>query len=703
MKARGKNSVHVFVTVFVVCLFVLTCTVYAAPSTAQKSTRQAQPAGSPASNLLNPNAPPKGTITITASSKGNVNASTWYTGSYQYIQWTCNGTHSNLVDVTLWQNNRQVVVIGTGIASGQTAYVVPLGTAPGSYEVRVTSEDDTRVAARFPVNILPTSVVLTTPQGALVTGSPYTITWAYAGKLQSVKLAVLDSSGAVVTSEPNISVGSNGKGSWPWTVPSPMAGKSSDQYRFQISAMLPTSVTSNVNTETVLGTSDLFTIRLPTIQVDPFLRKAGVAECSPGRQYQITWSSELNGKPVKVELYSAYGGASVQTIQTNIPSQASNSISWTVPSVNATLNKDYLNIRVTSLDFPSVKGEGDVFTCEKAGIRITSPDPQQVLVLNQTYQIGWQYAGDPGPHVRIDLLSSDTGGYNMQVFETPAQSTAAQGSSGKWGQGQFSWTLTNRAKFHEFYIQITGVENPGIWDRRKYATADNDATTSGTVSGSTNTGSSTQQKLTRDTSFIYNATSSPATFLAGSTVTLDANNYAVTGQLANDQYLDYRAGKPAQFQHVSIVAFSGGYVQKGQLVSNQYLDYTANKTVQIQGQSLVTFSNGYVVSGQLASNQSLEYRSGKSAQFQGTSVSTFNNGYVVSGQLVLGANQPLEYRSGKSATFTGNAPITFRSDGYVKSCQLTYDTELEYAPGQSKKWPAMTWPIFDDSGYTTTH
>jgi hypothetical protein len=739
-------------------LFALSSTSYAAPAAAPKSAQQAKPAagatGAAAAALkYDPNAPPQGTITINASSKGNVNASTWYTGTYQYIQWTCKGTRSNLADVTLWQNNRQVANIWTGSATGQTAYVVPLTMAAGSYEVHVTSEDDTRIEARFPVNIVATSVTLATPQAALLAGSPYTITWTYTSNMQSIKLAILDSSGAVVQEIPNISAGSNGNGVWPWTAPTPPAGKTSVQYRFQISGTFLTSASSSAKTDAVLGTSDLFTVRLPKIEVGSFLLKANVAQCSPGRQYQINWTSELNGKPVKVELYKAYAGTVVQTIQANVPSQASNSISWTVPSVPETLDRtQYLNVRVTSLDYPAAKGEGDVFTCEKPWITLTSPDPQQNLNMNQTYQIAWQYYGDPGPHVRVDLMTSRSGGYNLQVFDTPAQSAAMQGSSGKWGQGGISWTLTNKGPQSQFYIQLTGVENTTVYDRKQYYIAYGSGT-SGTVSGTTttgstgstgtstsssssSTGSTSQRQLTGNTSFKYNSSSS-ATFFAGSIVTLDGNGYIVSGQLASNQSLEYRSGKSVQFQGMSLVTFSGGYVQagqlvsnqnleyaanksiqiqgqslvtfsngyvqKGQLVSNQNLEYKANKSVQIQGQSLVTFNNGYVASGQLASNQSLEYRSGKSAQFQGVSVATFNNGYVASGQLALGTNQSLEYRSGHSATFTGTVPITFRSDGYVKSCQLANATSLEYAAGQSKTWPALTWPIFNDSGYTTTH
>ena len=714
MKARVNYVVRVLTPVLLVCLFALTSTAYAAPAAAQKAaTQQAKPAvsaTSPAAMKYDPNAPPQGTITIPASSKGNVNASTWYTGSYQYIQWTCNGTRSNLVDVTLWQSNRQVATIWIGVATGQTAYVVPMSMATGSYEVRVTSEDDTRIEARLPVNVVPTTVTLGTPPGTLLSGSPYTITWSYTGNIQSVKLAVLDASGAIIQSMPNISAGSNGQGIWPWTVPTPAAGKSSVQYRFQISGTFLTSAASSAKADTVLGTSDLFTIAKPSIQVARFTGW----QYSPGSQYPITWVTNMIGGQFKVELYSVTNSAVVQTIQASSMAQATNSLNWSPPAnLPANLYGTSFQIQVTSLSQSSVQGSNDPFVIAKPSVTLALPDPNQTLVRNQPYQIAWKYTGDPGGHVRIDIFNGASASPTQLIYTITASTDI-----GLWGTGHYSWD--GYGMFSKIYIQIQGVETPTMKDSRLYTTVSGGGTTSGTVSGTTSsgstgstgtstgsssgsaTGSTSQRQLTQNTSIKYNSNHS-ATFFGGSTVTLDANGYAVSGQLASNQSLEYGAGKSAQFQGISVVTFSNGYVQKGQLVSNQSLEYKANKTVQIQGQSLVTFNNGYVVSGQLASNQSLEYRSGKSAQFQGVSVATFNNGYVASGQLALGTNQSLEYRSGKSATFTGSVPITFRSDGYVKSCQLAYATSLEYAPGQATTWPALTWPIFNDSGYTTTH
>ena len=44
-----------------------------------------------------------------------------------------------------------------------------------------------------------------------------------------------------------------------------------DQYRFQISAMLPTSVTSDAKADTVFDSTFLVTINLPQIKVGSFI------------------------------------------------------------------------------------------------------------------------------------------------------------------------------------------------------------------------------------------------------------------------------------------------------------------------------------------------------------------------------------------------------------------------------------------------
>ena len=185
-----------------------------------------QPAGraSPAPTKYDPNAPPKGTITIPASSKGNVNASTWYTGSYQYVQWTCTGTRSNLVDVTLWKGNQQLVVIGKGIASGQTGYRVPIQMAAGNYEVRITSDGDKRVEARKPIAVKLCTLAVTSPTriDTLWVGSGTTrITWTFTGGNPGLlKLELVPAGGGTAQLiADKVLWGNSGWGQYSWQIP----------------------------------------------------------------------------------------------------------------------------------------------------------------------------------------------------------------------------------------------------------------------------------------------------------------------------------------------------------------------------------------------------------------------------------------------------------------------------------------------------
>lgn len=732
----SKDLRHAIVWLFLVSLLAISSAAYAAVTGTMQQQNAVAPATPPAACLATGTCPPQGTITITAPQAGK----TWYTGSYQVIQWTCNGTRSNSVDVTLWRNSARAAVIWTGVATGRTAYIVPFGAPPGSYEVRVTSQVDSRVEARLPVTIVATSVTLATPPTALLTGTPYTITWSYTGNFASAKLAVLDSSGAVVQQVP-VSPGSNGQGSFPWMAPALPAGKTSVQYRFQISGIFHADVTNNdARVEKVLGATDLFTVRLPKLQASArFLVDTGVARCSPGRQYPLPWTSELNGRPVKIELYKA--STVLQTIQASVPSHATNSIVWTAPSIPETLTRTYLKIRVTSLDFPALTSDTGLFECERPGIAITSPNPDQNLVMNQTYQIAWEYYGDPGRHVRIDLMSSDVGGYNLQVFDTPAQSTAMQASSGQWGRGQFSWTLTNRGPRRLFYIQLKGVEDPSVWDRQQYyiettgasgttgmttssgttSTGSSSGTsgssgssttgTSGTSSGSSSSGTSgssgsmggATQMLTHDTSIKYNPTDS-ATFIKNTTVKLDANGYAVDGYLAmTDQSLKYGSGKSAVIFAGSRVGFESGYAASGFLTtrSGHTLEYGPGASAQFHPGSHTTFKNGYVASSflKVGSNQSLNYKAGRSAYFHNGSRVNFSNGCAVSGYLALGSDQSLEYRSGKLAQFWNGSFVVFRPGGYVKSAFLGASGTFETGPGKSQAVPRLSYVTFDDNGY----
>jgi len=325
MKEKSRIAARVFTVTVTVFLLSLSCNAYAAPPAAQKAAPQVQAAPSAASRLLNPNTPPKGTITINASGKANVNASTWYTGSYQYIQWTCNGTSSNLVDVTLWQNNSKVVVIGTGIATGQTAYTVPWDTRAGQYELRVTSEDDSRIEARQAVNIVLTTLTITTPKkdDSWYGGGIYQIAWQIQGTQTSVNLSLWQMSADKTI---NIGTGITG-GNMQYTVPLALPP---DQYYLYVNGK---------DAPGLMGAQHLFVTAATMTIIQPQANSSW----APGQTYPIAWQFMGNPGPLKIEFFNASGSF---IIADNVPPGTGGAgfYNWKVISLQ---NGSY-QVRITS-------------------------------------------------------------------------------------------------------------------------------------------------------------------------------------------------------------------------------------------------------------------------------------------------------------------------------------------------------------------
>lgn len=138
---------------------------------------------------------PQATITFTPSTRPDVNASIWPTGSNQQIQWVCSSC-PNGVNVTLWRYTNawsQVATISTGITTGQTTWHVPIIYDWGNYELRLVSAADARVQARKTVTVRIANITIQTPKAGeqLVLGGTYPVTWTYDGNPGPVKLSVV--------------------------------------------------------------------------------------------------------------------------------------------------------------------------------------------------------------------------------------------------------------------------------------------------------------------------------------------------------------------------------------------------------------------------------------------------------------------------------------------------------------------------------
>jgi len=183
----------------------------------------------------------------------------WEAGSTQTIKWRYTGNTGSIVKIELLKSNivNQVISYGTSIGingSGIFRWTISSKQAVGSdYKVRITSmtnKDYTDTSDNVFDVISPPqpSIVVIAPDGgeAWKAGSTQSIKWRYTGKPGSlVKIELLKNNvvNRVITYA--TSIGSNGSGTYKWTIPSRQAVS---DYKIRI-----TSITNKAYTDTSNG------------------------------------------------------------------------------------------------------------------------------------------------------------------------------------------------------------------------------------------------------------------------------------------------------------------------------------------------------------------------------------------------------------------------------------------------------------------
>ncbi len=346
------KSKHYYMLALIFLLTIVTVT-SAWGEMPRRIQQQPAPSGQPAVNIKsnsplqnqsipNPNAQPKGTITIMMPADGN---STWYTTGYYPIQWRCDGTTQNLGNVSLWKDGQQVAVIDKGVVTGRTAYKVPVGTAEGIYEIRVTGNDN-RVEARQKVRISAASISITAPGGnyVLATGSTYPIFWKYTGNPGPLKIELTTASGSPMLIADNVPIGNLGEGQYDWNLPDFVSPASN--YKIKITSMAGGAINA---------ASPLLTIAHPSITIT---QPAGGATYSPGASVPIRWNylGKNLGSTVRIKatLVNNSGGP-ILDIQSAIGNNGSGSYGqWVPPTLSASAQ---YKIRVESVQNSAVFGE----------------------------------------------------------------------------------------------------------------------------------------------------------------------------------------------------------------------------------------------------------------------------------------------------------------------------------------------------------
>jgi len=174
-----------------------------------------------------------------------------------------------------------------------------------------------------------------------------------------------------------------------------------------------------------------------------------------GSVQKIRWSYTVNlGSHVKVELLK--GGVVNRTITSFAPkgSGGTGSRNWTIPA-NQTPGTDY-RIRITSATNGAYTDTSDSdFTIAAPTITVVSPNDGETLTAGTTQTIRWIYTGNPGSHVKIELLK---GGVVNRIIRAFA-------SKGSGGSGSFDWRIPlTQVTGSDYRIRITSIRNGSYTD-----------------------------------------------------------------------------------------------------------------------------------------------------------------------------------------------------------------------------------------------
>ncbi|MBN1364273.1 MAG: hypothetical protein JW976_05640 [Syntrophaceae bacterium] len=270
-------------------------------------------------------------ITVTSPAAGNE----WCLGSAQTITWIKSGDMQATAAIRLRvagspESADAAVTIANGTANdGSYPWVVPNSVAPGSYFIRVRTDDSTVIgdSAIFTISSCPASIIVTSPVATddWCIGNPYMINWTKSGPMQATVAIRLREAGSPESAAATVTIanGTANDGSHPWTVPVSVA---------------PGNYFIRVRTDdsTVIGDSANFEVKDcsgPSITVT---KPSATHGWCTGRAGLIQWTkSGVMSAFVKIILYSApYSPGGIGNILTAHTSN-DGEYSWNVPDDKA--------------------------------------------------------------------------------------------------------------------------------------------------------------------------------------------------------------------------------------------------------------------------------------------------------------------------------------------------------------------------------
>ncbi|MFL6301006.1 MAG: FG-GAP-like repeat-containing protein [Terriglobales bacterium] len=290
--------------------------------------------------------------------------------------------------------------------------------------------------------INPNTLTITSPNGGEVFngGTSQTIRWTYTGNPGPVNIALWKEGFTYRTITWSVPLGSNGSGSYVWTVPTdlPLA----EDYKISVySGDGYTEDESNHN----------FRVNKTGIKItDP---KSG-AFWRPGTTHTLRWIySGSVGSAVKIDLYN--NGVFQRTLSssTSIGANGVGTFNWTLPQ-DSVLALGY-HLKVTSTTNSAWTDTSEQFNITNDNITLTSPNGGELWRPGHIQTITWTFTGDPGCCLWIYLEHNGTQVASLGGF-------VGMGSN---GTGQYTFVMPDVGVSGDgFKVHLQSVYQPYFED-----------------------------------------------------------------------------------------------------------------------------------------------------------------------------------------------------------------------------------------------
>ncbi len=215
-----------------------------------QASQYVQVTSSPAPTPTPAPTPVSASITVTAPDGGD----SWIRGTTPAITWTSSGSVGSYVKIELLKAGvlSQTIATSTPNDGSFTGWTIPSTSATGTdYRVRITSTTNAAIMDSsnnyFAITTAP-SVTVTSPNGGenWKRGTTHTIAWNFSGSPGSqVKIVLLKAGTVVDTINAGTPIGSNGKGTYAWSVP--MINITGDDFTISIQSVSQPTIRDTSN------------------------------------------------------------------------------------------------------------------------------------------------------------------------------------------------------------------------------------------------------------------------------------------------------------------------------------------------------------------------------------------------------------------------------------------------------------------------